>query len=129
MPYKDKEKQKERNREYQKKHYQGKKKYYITRAKERREKIKTKFDEYKKKLKCEICGENHIATLDFHHKNPSEKEISLSKVTTQTWGWDRIKSEIDKCIVLCSNCHRKLHFDEKMAGGGQGVPWVSSVFK
>ena len=124
MPYKDKEKQREKNREYQKKHYEQKKDYYIQKAKESKHRVREEFENYKKTLKCEVCGESHVATLDFHHKDTSTKEIIISE-SIWRWSWNTIKKEIDKCAVLCSNCHRKLHYDEKMAGGGQGVPWVS----
>jgi hypothetical protein len=120
MPYKDKEKRKEKNKEYQKKYYSQNKDYYIQKAKENKLKGKQEFDNYKKNLKCEICGENHPATLDFHHKDPNEKELIVSKAVW-TRSWSGIKKEIDKCSVLCSNCHRKLHYEERMAGGGQGV--------
>jgi hypothetical protein len=120
MPYRDKEKRKEKNREYQKKHYSQNKEYYLNKAKESKLRVKEQFEQYKKTLKCEVCGENHPATLDFHHKNPSEKEIIISE-SIWRWSWNSIKKEIDKCSVLCSNCHRKLHYEEKMAGGGQGV--------
>ena len=124
MPYKDKEKQREKNREYQKKHYEQKKDYYIQKAKESKHRVREEFENYKKTLKCEVCGESHVATLDFHHKDPSTKEIIISE-SIWRWSWNTIKKEIDKCVVLCSNCHRKLHYEEKKAGGGQGVPWVS----
>jgi hypothetical protein len=117
MPYKDKEKQKEKNREYQKKHYENKKEYYITKARESKKKVKQEFDEYKKTLKCSMCEENHPATLDFHHTDPREKEIIISKAVSRNWGWESLNKEIDKCVVLCSNCHRKLHYEENIAGG------------
>ena len=125
MPYKDKDKQREKNREYQKKHYEQNKKYYVDKAKEGKQKIKKQFEEFKKTLECEVCGENHPATLDFHHKDPSIKEMILSQAVNRNWGWESLKNEIDKCSILCSNCHRKLHYEERMAGGGQGVPSVS----
>lgn len=125
MPYKDKEKQREKNREYQKKHYEQKKDYYIQKAKEGKQKIKTEFEEYKKTLSCSVCGESHPATLDFHHVDRTKKDIILSQAVGRNWGWTSLKREIEKCVVLCSNCHRKLHYEEKMAGGGRSVLSVS----
>jgi len=113
MSYKDKEKQREKNREYQKKHYQNNKEYYITKSRESKSKAREEFKEFKKNLFCEICGENHPATLDFHHKNPNEKEIIVSRAAGRGWGKQKIQNEIDKCIVLCSNCHRKLHYQHQ----------------
>ena len=118
MPYKDKDKQREKNREYQKKHYQNNKEYYITKSRESKQKTREDFKEYKKQLSCEFCGENHPATLDFHHRDKNEKKIIVSSAVGRGWGIESIQQEIDKCIVLCSNCHRKLHYDEFLAGGG-----------
>jgi transposase len=57
---------------------------------------------------CNRCGYNkNIATLEFHHLNPLEKEISPSKLTNREW--EVLREEIDKCILLCSNCHREEH--------------------
>ncbi len=64
-------------------------------------------------LKCQECGEDHPAVIDFHHMDPTEKESSVSNLVGQGHSLDRIKKEIDKCIVLCSNCHRKLHWKER----------------
>ena len=80
-------------------------------TKERLDKLKQWYSELKSKLRCEECGENHIACLDFHHKNPDDKENSVSLLMANGVGKVKILEEIDKCIVLCSNCHRKLHFN------------------
>jgi len=57
------------------------------------------------------CGENYSACLEFHH-NIKSKEINISDAISRGWSMERIMKEIEKCIVLCANCHRKLH-DEK----------------
>lgn len=59
--------------------------------------------------KCEICGyDKNISALDFHHRNPEEKEISVSSL--YQYSWERMKEELDKCQLLCANCHRELHY-------------------
>jgi hypothetical protein len=68
------------------------------------------FNEYKKTLSC-TCGENHPACLEFHHIDPSIKEFEISGAV-RLYGKEKIMNEIAKCIVLCSNCHRKRHWDE-----------------
>ena len=68
------------------------------------------FKEYRKKLKCIKCGENHISCLEFHHKNPKNKEYNVSSITSGTYGIETIMKEIKKCDVLCANCHRKEHY-------------------
>lgn len=64
-----------------------------------------------KGCKCEICGYNKcIAALEFHHVDPSKKEISISLGTNfSEQDIKNLVSEIDKCILVCSNCHREIH--------------------
>ena len=58
--------------------------------------------------KCVICGYNKcLAALEFHHI--SNKLHSPAYVIGR-WSWDRAKKELDKCIVLCANCHREAEY-------------------
>ena len=116
MPYKDKEVQKQKNKDYQKKHYKSNKAYYKEKAKERRQELKDWYKDLKNTLKCSMCPEDDPVCLDFHHRNPKEKEIGLSQVVRKGWGKNRILEEIKKCDVLCSNCHKKLHTKILTAG-------------
>ena len=109
MPYKDKKIQRIKNKEYQKKYYQTNKTYYKLKAKTRRKKLKIWFDNLKSTLKCSRCSENDVVCLEFHHLDPSKKEIGLSQANRAGWSKKRILKEIEKCSVLCSNCHKKLH--------------------
>lgn len=90
------------------------KKYCSTRCKNNntvsrsRKELKRKAVEYKGG-KCEMCGyDKCIDALDFHHKEPSQKEFGVSK-NTHNRKWEDIKKEIEKCMLLCANCHRELH--------------------
>lgn len=75
-----------------------------------RKRQKQLFQEYKNKLKCEICGEDEMICLDFHHLNPKEKEGDISHLLLkQNRSFKRVLEEVEKCVVLCSNCHRKVH--------------------
>ena len=62
---------------------------------------------------CKECGENHISTLDFHHRDSSEKDFDISLMAGLGKSKKLILEEIEKCDVLCSNCHRKLHYNIK----------------
>ena len=99
-------------KQYKDKHYQDNKKMYLAKAKKYNEKLKNWFQEYKKTLKCSICGFNHPATLDFHHLKDKEIDISTA-IAIGRYGRVRILKEIEKCIVLCSNCHRIHHYEER----------------
>ena len=67
------------------------------------------FTELKSTLVCARCGEAHPACIQFHHADRSLKEMELSDAVRRGWGRDRILREIDKCEVLCANCHAKHH--------------------
>ena len=101
------------NREYQKKHYKKNKEKYIERAKKDRVILREWWNEYKSALSCSTCGESHPSCIEFHHKNPIEKEFGLGEFMRKTLLKERILKEVEKCDVLCSNCHKKLHYEEK----------------
>jgi len=65
--------------------------------------------EYKKTLKCVRCEESHPATLTFHHKDGSEKSFEIGNALKLGIGLKRLLAEIEKCEVLCANCHAKEH--------------------
>lgn len=71
------------------------------------------FREYKKNLKCEMCGESHPAIIDFHHINQDTKKDDITRLVNKSLSIENIKKEISLCQVLCSNCHRKLHWVER----------------
>lgn len=59
--------------------------------------------------KCEKCGyDKCVSALDFHHKDTNEKDFGLSS-NGCTRGWKKLTQEADKCLLLCSNCHREVH--------------------
>lgn len=60
--------------------------------------------------KCVKCGGRfHPAAFDFHHLNPSEKGSTLGQISGLSW--KRFKAELDKCVLICSNCHREVEAD------------------
>ena len=81
--------------------------------KKRRIELSEWFAEFKLTLKCSKCSESHIACLDFHHAESSKKESTVANAISGGWSKERVMREVEKCIVLCSNCHRKMHYDER----------------
>ena len=87
-----------------------------------REKFKQKAVDYKGG-KCSSCGYNKCnEALDFHHLDPTKKDFGLGNkidiMMRRNEGskeelWETIQAELDKCILLCSNCHRELHWKIK----------------
>jgi len=112
MPYKDESVRKSKHKEYSRKNYEV---HYEKRRAElsaRRRELKQEWVTYKATLKCAHCGFNHIAALDFHHEDPSEKEYSVNRLVSNGQ-YKKAYEEIKKCIVLCANCHRIHHHSEK----------------
>ena len=80
---------------------------------ERRQKMRDWFEEFRQDLKCKECGVSEFYLLDFHHRDPKEKEMEVSIAVTSGWGKKRILEEIAKCDIYCANCHRRYHYFEK----------------
>ncbi len=56
---------------------------------------------------CKCCGYNIcVEALEFHHIDPDEKDFSISG---KSWSFEKLNSEVDKCIMVCSNCHKEIH--------------------
>lgn len=56
--------------------------------------------------KCSTCGyDKYIGALEFHHRDPKEKDPTWNR----GWNIKRLSVELDKCDILCSNCHREVH--------------------
>lgn len=59
--------------------------------------------------KCERCGvEYHPNVFDFHHYDPSQKSFGVCQANFQR-SWQNLIAEVDKCFMLCANCHREVH--------------------
>lgn len=59
--------------------------------------------------KCAVCGySKYLGALEFHHLDPTQKDFSIASKKSCKFD-DKIKSELDKCVLLCSNCHREEH--------------------
>lgn len=69
-------------------------------------------NEVKGQSSCEVCGESRTVCLDFHHREPEAKKFSVAEgVNCSVAVLDK---EIKKCMVVCSNCHRVLHSQERL---------------
>lgn len=100
---------KECKRHYNKNEYQRNKQYYIAKARRRDIAIRELVNSYK--TKCSRCPETHPACLQFHHRDPAKKKFTISiSLRHSQHGLQAIKEEIEKCDVLCANCHFKEHW-------------------
>ena len=74
--------------------------------------------EYLTKNPCSSCGEKDLLVLDFDHIIPATKKHNVSRmVSSQHHSIKAIQTEIDKCQVLCANCHRRKTYKER------GIQW------
>ena len=63
------------------------------------------------KICCAKCGDTRNYVLDFHHINAEDKDFTIGQY--KKGKQETLQKEINKCIVLCTNCHREFHYLEK----------------
>lgn len=99
-------------KEEHKKSYNKDKEKYYKRIQIQIKKCIELVDNFKKKSSCVKCGEKRYWILDFHHKNPNEKKFDVGSLR-MTGSTNKIKTEIEKCVLLCKNCHYDFHHNER----------------
>jgi hypothetical protein len=72
----------------------------------RRAKIKQWVHDYRVKHGCTDCGQTDFRVLEFDHLPGHDKEFNISDAMATGYGKEKILTEIKKCDVVCSNCHR-----------------------
>lgn len=86
-------------------------KYSSLKVRERLRRLKERAVSYKGG-QCLICGySKSISALEFHHRDPQQKDFQVSGKSAS---WECLNVELDKCDLLCSNCHRELHGAERL---------------
>lgn len=98
------------NKAYQKEHYQKHKANYKADALERKWKIRYNALMYVMEYAqdgCSVCGETDFITLEFDHIDPTIKTMNIGQMVSSGYSIKRISEELEKCQILCANCHRK----------------------
>jgi predicted HNH restriction endonuclease len=111
MPYKDPTIRKAKHQEYSRQWYAKNKALVAKRGKVRKREYKAKWLEYKASKACKECGISHPALLDFHHVIRFEKKSIPQLINRRQYAM-AIREAEEKCIPLCANCHRMLHWKE-----------------
>lgn len=109
-----KDRKKEHNKRYHAEWYQRNKdkvKRSSAATKARKEKW---FRELKEQYSCERCGAYHPAIIEFHHKEPSQKDFAIGNFQDRSKA--KILAEIKKCTPLCRNCHAIVHWEIRQDG-------------
>lgn len=96
------------NKERLQKYYQDNKDKHLKEAQKRRQDFRKWWNDYKSQFKCQRCPESDPVCIDFHHLNPDEKDSAVSTLISNQ-NRKKIIEEVEKCIPLCANCHRKEH--------------------
>ena len=120
MPFKDPDKRRAYNRRYQKVYYANNAKKRKTEVALRRKNIRLWFEEVRRKAFCTRCGlsgENCPWLLEYHHEVQGSKTSGVSHLVNNGYSKKRILEEMNKCDILCANCHRRHHFEEKEKTG------------
>jgi hypothetical protein len=103
-----------------KRKYSDRRQYLIKAVHKRRKKIRQMAVEYKGG-RCENCGYDRcIEALEFHHRESSHKDFSISQ-KGYTRSWKKVRTELDKCKLLCANCHREVHVQNAASSGNARV--------
>lgn len=104
---------KECEKQYKKKYYAADPSKFQARVRQRRAELREWYHQHKSQLICTRCPENHPACMQFHHLDRTKKEFSISKMVQQGFSITRIEAEMQKCIILCANCHSKEHYNDE----------------
>ena len=101
------------HRERNRKHYAGNKAAYKASAKKFKRDLRDWFQELKTTKHCERCGETKWWRLAFHHRDSADKDRDIARMVSNHVSRTRILKELEKCAVVCHNCHADLHYEER----------------
>jgi len=112
------EERKAKEKAYRRKYYLEHRKNWISYSRTSREKRAKWYQDYKRNLKCSMCGKSfpdYPEVIDLHHEGDraESQDQRISELVTSNAPLPRVKAELAKCIPLCANCHRRLHDSER----------------
>lgn len=88
--------------------YKDRRAYLAKATNIRRRRLKKTMVNYKGG-ECQFCGySKYVGAIDFHHVDSTSKKFGLS-MDQMYRSWETVKKELDKCVIVCANCHRELH--------------------
>ena len=105
---------KECKRKYDRDYFQEHKENRMKLVSKRKQETREWFQDYLQDKKCMLCGFDHLGALEFHHRDPSKKfDTICNMVSKKGYSKAKIMIEINKCDILCANCHNILHWKER----------------
>lgn len=113
MPYKDPDVRRAKQKEYSRRWYEKNAATHKVGAARNKKKAREKWTRYKSTLACVVCGEDRPSTFDFHHVKRDSSNIKIHRLLGNGRFKKALQEAVEKCVVLCANCHRACHFLEK----------------
>jgi hypothetical protein len=102
----------ERQKAASRRHYAKHRKKVLASVQAYKDKKKAEWRRYKRTLSCTKCGIKHPAVIDFHHVDRDDPNKQKVHKLVCSGRFKAAYKEIEKCMVLCANCHRILHYEE-----------------
>lgn len=90
------------------------------------EELRSRVYGVKRQKGCLLCKEGDPCCLDFHHPNDDKKD-NVATLVASGYSWQVVEEEINKCVILCANCHRKIHAG-KLQIDGVVADWNAPAF-
>lgn len=103
----------EKKREAGRRHYANNKEKVKAKVKQYKAKKQEEWQAYKASLSCVVCGASHPAIIDFHHIDKHDPNNKKVHKLVQGDNYTAAHEEIKKCLILCANCHRIHHWQER----------------
>ena len=104
------------NRDYQRTHYRENRSYYSSKSKLWKQNYRRNTHSFLKQKcvdGCVVCGEKDYRCLQFNHIDPEQKQHEISRMVAEQMPLSRIETELEKCEVVCANCHCKITADQQ----------------
>ena len=115
MPFKDEAVRKAKQKVYARKWYESNRREVINNSRKARDRNRIEWVAYKSKQRCSHCRKKHPAIIDFHHLIKEGKRSVNKLAVRQRNIAEAIREAEEKCIPLCANCHRVLHWEEQQS--------------
>ena len=96
---------------------------------EQKRKIYKWVDKYKEERGCSDCGINDKRCLHLHHINREVKKMSVAQLIGKGYVFKTVKAEVEKCDVVCANCHSIHHYDERRSGAWGAGKYTESIIE
>lgn len=108
--------------EYQRQHYEQNKEKYKRKAKTWNHKVRKRYQQLKEATPCDDCGGMFpYYVTEYDHRDPSTKADNVASLISRGVGWEKLMAEIEKCDLVCANCHRQRTHSRRISSTGRAA--------